>query len=1092
MRQTGARVRHAARAAYHRAPLTPPPAHPSAAALELRALGYDVTVVDGQAAAGGRAQRRAEPGGFVFDTGPSWYWMPDVFEDVFARYGAARAAHYNLTRLDPAYQLVLPPAAAGGAAEVLDVPGTLEGFIAFATALDPASDIRAFMADGAEKYDLGVNHALWSAPEAPLARWMFSPAVGPALIFRTLREHIARFARDARLRTVLEWPSQFLGLDAGAAPSLYALLSWSGHAQGTWLPSPDGMAAPALALQRVASAAGVRFEFGTHVTRIEGDGRHRVTRVHTAPAQGGGSGGGARIRDVDALVAAADYEHVEQVLMPADLRRHDAAYWGRVAMTPRVVCFTLCVTARVPALSRAHTLFLDDAEWPFYASSDAHLRAPDAAAASIFVLVPLLNESAPVPPHARVLARVLARLAIDPAAIACGADGYGPAEYTADFHAFRGNAFGLANTLAQTMWLKPPMASLADNAVFAGHLTHPGPGVPPALVSGIVAARLLHASLEPRSIARCAPALALLAALLLAGALARTARARAALALHRGGKTYFAAAAAMPLAEFFRIAAHYELFREADDVVDCVHAAAETRAADLDAFAARVLATPESRLGHAPALWHTFFRAMRSDAGERGAACATRAELIAYMDGSAAVLGEFLLPTLGGAASLRAPARALGYAFQLTNMLRDVREDAALGRRYLPADACARHGVPDPAAADPSDPRFRALMEEMFALADAWYAEADAGIAALPEHTRPAIALARRSYHRLHDAIRGAGYNLVPRVVVPWSLKLADAAALLPPLTVAKILTAEVLARVAGVAATWALPAAAVVAVGILTEALDAPRGEEVTYASVHVRWTLPFLAALVAAAIAVRSARPAPAYTGHAGDAALAPKWTALLVFVAFVYTTPWDAALIARGVWASTAVAGAWAGIPFEELAFFAIATFAAVVAWLVVWPARWRDAAPSGAGQLYAAAGLLGVAAAGGLAAVRGGRVFYMGALLAWAAPPLALQVAIGGHVLAAHAGPLVRAVGLAGGALALVDRWAIRRNVWVLAPALTLPDWGRGWHPEEVLFFLLAAALCANGLTLALWADHGFEPRLRIAGVALGRAHKTKAA
>ena len=1137
-----------------------------AAACELAALGYSVTVVDRLGATGGRAQRTERPGGFAHDAGPSWYWMPEVFDMIFSRLGRRREDLYNLTRLDPAYRVFLAATDAGVAIPpFLDVPGTLEGFKAFALRLDPAADVAGFLEDGARKYDLGVREAIWHVPNPalPVAAWM--TAASPELVSTSLAEHIARYARSPRLRAVLGWPSQFLGLDAARTPALYALLSWSGHAQGTWLPSAaeGGMAAPARALERVARELGVCFELGAGAEAVRIDAttdRRRVARIALRDG---------RVLAVEGIVAAADYAHVELALLPPALRRHSAAFWAAATLTPPVVIFSLCVTAPVPALALTHSLFLDNPDMPFYASSnrgggggavgdDGEVGVGRAARTSVFVLVPLFGSDAlaaaeevaaagaaagapavsaqVAATRAAILARVLARLGLRAADIVCGAEGFGPAEYARDFNALRGNAFGLASTLAQTMSLRPPMDSLAENLAFCGHLTHPGPGVPPALVSGVLAARLLHAQLEASEQGPWvhAPALTFVLVLAALAALAHSRTARDALALHRSGRTYFAAAAAMPVAEFMRTAALYAIFRRADDLVDSAHANARTRRADLDAFAAQVMASHESRLGHASRLWLAFFGAMRADAvadaareaavagavgvvsgasagagagaGMNGATlvgtvagglvCATQAELVAYMEGSAAVLGEFMLPVLGGGAALAAPARALGRAFQLTNMLRDVREDAARGRQYVPADACTRHGlVGAPGDADAADPRFRALMEEMFELADTWYAEADAGIALLPERTRGPIALARRVYHRLHDAIRAAGYALEPRITVPLWRKLADAAALLPPSQALRIALAEAALCLVGAAADWAASAATLCAVWLVAEALEAPaaltHGGPVSYAAFHVLWTLPLLALLLGFVAArrgclcrrgVADASPA-AYSGHAGDGTLALKWVMALCALAVVYTTPWDARLISLGVWASAPdlVSGTLWRVPLEEFVFFVGAALLSCLTWLAVWPLRWRDAPraapPARAAGSLVTALLLLVLAFGACCAAAGGRLTYLGELLLWATPVLLLQWQAGGHVLSAHAGPLARVVLLGGVGLALADRWAIRRNVWVLNPERSLPPWSRGLHVEEVLFFLAAVAMCAGGLTLALWHEHGFEPRLR---------------
>lgn len=752
-------------------------------------------------------------------------------------------------------------------------------------------------------------------------------------------------------------------------------------------------------------------------------------------------------------------------------------------MTPTTVTFMLCVAAPIPTLSTTHTLWLDDEGLPFYAWSD--VASGSANQTSLFVLVPSLGSglsdpaalgdgASGLPPRAEMLSRVLGRLGVRREDVTCGADGYGPPEFAADFHAFRGNAFGHANVLSQSMWLKPAMDSLAVNLVYAGHLTHPGPGVPPALVSGILAAGLLHQQLAPAPTpASLAPAIACLVLLALATVVVRSRVVRNARALHRGGRTYFAAASAMPLAYFNRIAALYAVFRDADDTVDCTHVPAAERAANLDAFEAAVLATPESRLGYPPDLWTRFFAAMRADVTAPGGkfVCATTDDLIGYMGGSAAVLGEFMLPALGGDPSLVEQARALGFAFQLTNMLRDVQEDARLGRQYIPAATCAKHGIDDLAAADPASASYRSLMEEMFALADSWYAQADQGIARLPARVRSPIGLARRVYHRLHDAIRRRGYVLEPRVTVPFSVKMGDAAGMLSLGQLARMLPAEWLLVACGWVADWGTPACCLLGTWIATQLLQ-PAGP-VTYAQFHCVWTLPALGVL-ALAVAARCGWALPA---RRSNVALGAAWTAMLCGVAVVYTTPWDSALIRSGVWASDSsrVVGTFLDIPYEEFAFFVLATLITGGCWAAFWPAQWSDVSTPRPSRLVtaslAAAFALGV---GCIAAWE--RTFYLGMLLTWAVPVLALQWAVGGHVLAAHAAPLARVIGVAGGCMALADGWAIQRNVWVLNPEFSLWPWARGLHPEEVLFFFLSSAMCACGLTLAVWASRGFSPEL----------------
>lgn len=1079
-----------------------------------------------------------------------------------------RSDHYNITRLDPAYRLVFrsnvtsiaasapdpgtgaavcarpagqaPTATTyGGGPATIDVPGTLDGFLSMAASLDAAADVRAFMADAEVKYRVGMDEAIWSVPSWPLPSWMFNSSMKPSLITTSLRDHIASYASNERLRLILEWPSQFIGVDAARAPSLYSLMSYGGHALGTWLPDPQkgGMQAPALALFNTAVKMGVEFHFNEAVTSITaGADGYSVSSVHTAAG---------REWQVDGIVAAADYYFVEQHLLPPSLRRHSPSWWEKQVMTPRSLVFMLCIEGSAidfPSLSVTHSLWFDDADVPFYANSDVDARrfnqqqqhAPSGATdnkTSLFILVPSLSDTAPMPPRDRILSQILERIGIPPSLVSCGAGGYGPEEFSDDYNAFRGNAFGHANILSQSMWLKPAMDSLASNLVFAGHLTHPGPGVPPALVSGIVAANHLHDQLRPVSIESQIHWLITFAVLLFSIAFVNSTAVQNARALHRGGRTYFAAASAMPLSEFNRIAALYAVFRKADDLVDCTHLPPATRERNLDAFEAQILASEKSRLGYPPKLWNRFFSAMRTDTDPAGLVCRTRSELERYMDGSAAVLGEFMLPIVIGdrpvplnapkqsagetssstdvpstavseQQQLVKPARALGLAFQLTNMIRDIIEDTRLHRQYIPVDVCLRYGIKDlaQAAENAGSMEFRGLVEEMFTWADHWYAEADRGIAELPVRTRAPIALARKSYHRLHDAIRSSGYRLEPRVKVSWTRKLADATEVLTPLQVLRIPAAELFLVLCGWVSDWGSTAAVVLGSWIATQVVQLP-GQAVSYGQFHQAWTVPAVIAL-ASLVYYRwnrcrlAASTVVGASSTVADIVAACKWAAVLVVVAAFYTTPWDSYLIACQVWASSEanVSGTFLYIPYEEYLFFILATLITCLTWMTTWPSQWVDVEATGAAAVAGAGGIAGVAQPqskpsklvtvfvvaafllGIVAVLTWDRFLYLGLLLAWSMPVLLLQWVVGGHILHAHRYQITKVVLMSSIPMAVVDAWAIQRNVWVINPEYTLWPWTRGLHPEEVLFFALTSTMCAWGLTLAVWESKGHSPHL----------------
>lgn len=262
---------------------------------------------------------------------------------------------------------------------------------------------------------------------------------------------------------------------------------------------------------------------------------------------------------------------------------------------------------------------------------------------------------------------------------------------------------------------------------------------------------------------------------------------------------------------------------------------------------------------------------------------------------------------------------------------------------------------------------------------------------------------------------------------------------------------------------------------------MDLHTGSPISYSQFHALWTLPLLGVLLLA-LRLRASWPpgsaAPHYstvTSAPSDVSVGLPWFCVLCCVAFAYTTPWDAWLIARGVWASTEVAGTALGIPWEEYAFFLLATAISCVCWALCWPAQWSDVTAARPSRLVTL-GLCSLIGAGLVAMTSAQRTLYLGSLLLWAAPVLLLQWGVGGHVLSAHAGPLCRSILLSGGTMAIIDVWAIQRNIWVLNPEHSLWPWARGLHPEEVLFFFLSSTMCIWGLALAVWVGKGHSPHL----------------
>ncbi len=1065
------------------------------AALELRRLGHRVVVHDKQTYVGGRANTWTEKG-FTFDAGPSWYWMPKTFDRIFARFGRRVPDFYNLTMLNPAYRVVFPD-------EVLDVPGTLQGLLDWIAKVEPTAKESsiAFFEDAKEKFEKGINEWIWK-PMINVGEMVDTELLRAGLtlnMFGSLQTHIERFTTHPRIQTLLKWPIIFIGASPQDAPAMYSLMTYAGHAEGTWYPS-TGMAAPAKALAQIARDEGVVFNLGSEVTGFEFTRDDQVSAVCTKEGCAAAAG----------VVASADYHFVEQVLLPEKYRRYDEDYWQKQAMSPSVILFYLGVSRNVSKLLH-HTFFFDEdlnahlhsvfddhvvTDKPTFYVSSTTVTDPSTApvgSCSLFVLVPFsyhIDEDRDTQElRAHIFDLVIRRMEkqVGPLrAHLAYKKIYGPKDFHKDFHAFRGNAFGHANVLSQSLLFKPSMDSLLSNMVFAGHLTNPGPGVPPALVSGITAANLLNDKMKGVYSYVVWPYFALVLAVLLAWRMWRVppwselecSREVNRILMWKHGRTYFAAASLLDAGRFTDIACVYGLMRVADDYVDNFEAP-EKRARDLAEFETKFWRAWERqtgrwadhpvlpgaveaavRLGFTREMFELFFRSMRQD-GAASVVCHTLADTMEYMDGSAAIIGDFMLPLLmpKGSPEERAAAlphaRDLGRAFQMTNFIRDIDEDLDLKRQYIPEEICEQFAIKLDLR-DHKQPRFREFMEHLFRIADDFYVSADKGIAILPKDVSGMIGAASEMYHRLHEKIRSRGYAVYDgRARVPFSKKLSILSGLVGPMQIAKMIFTE--ASMRWKPDSWAPGLLFLTLVWGVCELFSLPSA---TYGQFHCIFIVPQLLLMV---LRARMCAPTCRYFRDASICTLC------LCVVATVWTTPWDNYLVATGVWnypAEDRVLAVIGYVPLEEYLFFSLQSMLVAASW-VAWacpppapPQHSEQKSHRRQGQLFM---LLLLAAS--VACLRSERSFYLGMVTAWAVPVLFLQWSYGAEALWAQRWSWLAPVFLAWAYLCIADRWAMRMGIWSIRRSSSIPR--LSLLPfEEAWFFLLTTLMCTWTLVLVM--------------------------
>ena len=465
-----------------------------AAASTLAKAGLSVTVFEQHDQLGGRA-RRFDAEGFRFDMGPSWYWMPDVFDRYFAYFDRRVDEFYDLVRLDPSYRVEF-------AEGPFDVPAGIPALADAFEAIEPGAGkaLESFLAEAKVKYDIGmgrfVNKPAHSIME--FARWDILRDAPRLQLLRSFSDHVRKHFKDPRLVQLMEFPVLFLGSKPQTTPALYSLMNYADSALGTWYPM-GGMHGIVEAMVQVAKDQGVQFECGRPVEAIVEKGGS------TAGIRVGGETVAARH-----VIAACDYHHAEQRLMPAKFRRYDASYWDKRAMSPSSLLFYLGIDKKLPGLKH-HTLFFDtpfDAhaeeiydrpDWPadplFYVCAPSVTDdsvAPEGSE-NLFLLVPIApgidqDDAACDRIFGQILDRLEARLGTPVRDHIVYRRQYAHQQFIEDYNAFKGNAYGLANTLNQTAFLKPKLKSKLPGTYFAGQLTTPGPGVPPSIISGQVAA----------------------------------------------------------------------------------------------------------------------------------------------------------------------------------------------------------------------------------------------------------------------------------------------------------------------------------------------------------------------------------------------------------------------------------------------------------------------------------------------------------------------------------------------------------------------------------------------------------------------------
>lgn len=439
--------------------------------------------------------------GFAFDMGPSWYWMPEVFEQFYQRFGHTASDFYQLDRLSPSYRVYF------GKDDFVDIPSSLEDIYALVESIEKGAtdQLRKFLKEAEYKYKVGMGEFVYR-PSLSVTEFLDTKLLYSVFrlnLFSSISKHIRQHFKNPKLIQILEFPVLFLGAKPSETPAMYSLMNYADWSLGTWYPQ-GGMYKIIEAMEQICTEQGVRIATDANVKQILTKNNHVR---------------GIRINDkelpTDILIASADYHHVEQELLPKEFRNYDENYWDSRQLSPSTLIFYVGVKKRVAQLLH-HTLFFDTdfdkhlgeiydtKEWPsnplFYVCTPSKTDdsvAPEGCE-NLFILIPVavdLKDEESV--RERYFDLVMDRMEhITGESIkehVVYKRSYAHRDFKTDYNGYKGNAFGLANTLKQTAIFKPSLRNKhLKNLFFAGQLTTPGPGVPPSLISGQVVAALIE------------------------------------------------------------------------------------------------------------------------------------------------------------------------------------------------------------------------------------------------------------------------------------------------------------------------------------------------------------------------------------------------------------------------------------------------------------------------------------------------------------------------------------------------------------------------------------------------------------------------
>ncbi len=461
----------------------------------LAKAGFDVEIFEKNDTVGGRARQFIKDG-FTFDIGPSWYWMPDIFDKFFADFGKKTSDYYQLDKLNPAYQIFFDD-------DIITIGDCMEKICEEFERIESgsAAHLKSFIHKAQENYDIAINKVVLRPGLSPMELITKETILRVDQFFKTISHEVRKRFKNPKLISTLEFPVLFLGAKPSKTPSFYSFMNFADFGLGTWHPK-GGMYEIIKAMRGLAEELSVKIHTDSPVNKI---------LVQNGKVAGINSNSKTHLADI--VISGADYHHSE-TLLDSENRQYSENYWSGKTYAPSSLLFYVGFNKKLQNIEH-HNLFFDTdfekhaqeiydtPKWPsnplFYANfpsvTDASM-APEGAETGFFLvpIAPGLEDT----PELRdqyfdiVIDRFVKHTKQDVKKSIIFKESFCVNDFIEQYNSYKGNAYGMANTLRQTAFLRPNLkSSKVKNLFFTGQLTVPGPGVPPSLISGKLVSDLI-------------------------------------------------------------------------------------------------------------------------------------------------------------------------------------------------------------------------------------------------------------------------------------------------------------------------------------------------------------------------------------------------------------------------------------------------------------------------------------------------------------------------------------------------------------------------------------------------------------------------